>query len=39
MPGGGWGQPLLPIGVMYDSFVERALEPWSFGIYAGGGPS
>jgi pyruvate dehydrogenase E1 component len=31
-----WGQPLLPIGVMYDPFVERALEPWSFGIYAGG---
>jgi pyruvate dehydrogenase E1 component len=30
-----WGQPLLPIGVMYDPFVERALEPWSFGIYAG----
>jgi pyruvate dehydrogenase E1 component len=28
-----WGQP---IGVMYDPFVERALEPWSFGIYAGG---
>jgi pyruvate dehydrogenase E1 component len=21
---------------MYDPFVERALEPWSFGIYAGG---
>jgi pyruvate dehydrogenase E1 component len=31
-----WGQPLFPIGVMYDPFVERALEPWSFGIYAGG---
>src|SRR6476469_5552825 len=31
-----WGQPLLPIGVMYDPFVERALEPWSFGIYPGG---
>ncbi|WP_445397272.1 transketolase-like TK C-terminal-containing protein [Streptomyces sp. LE64] len=31
-----WGQPLLPIGVMYDPFVNRALEPWSFGIYAGG---
>ncbi len=30
------GQPLLPIGVLYDPFVERALEPWSFGIYAGG---
>jgi hypothetical protein len=32
----GGGQPLLPSGVMYDPFVERALEPWSFGIYAGG---
>jgi pyruvate dehydrogenase E1 component len=31
-----WGQPLLPIGVVYDPFVERALEPWSFGLYAGG---
>lgn len=31
-----WGQPLLPIGVLYDPFVERALEPWHFGIYAGG---
>jgi pyruvate dehydrogenase E1 component len=31
-----WGQPLMPIGVLYDPFVNRALEPWSFGIYAGG---
>ncbi|MFF5989923.1 transketolase-like TK C-terminal-containing protein [Prauserella flavalba] len=31
-----WGQALLPIGVLYDPFVERALEPWSYGIYAGG---
>ncbi|WP_409464134.1 transketolase-like TK C-terminal-containing protein [Amycolatopsis sp. GA6-003] len=31
-----WGRPLLPIGVLYDPFVERALEPWSFGIYGGG---
>ena len=31
-----WGQQLFPIGVLYDPFVERALEPWSFGIYAGG---
>ncbi|MDQ1636300.1 MAG: pyruvate dehydrogenase component [Frankiaceae bacterium] len=31
-----WGQPLLPVGVMYDPFVNRALEPWSFGMYAGG---
>ena len=30
------GQPLLPIGTMYDPFVNRALEPWSFSIYAGG---
>lgn len=31
-----WGQPLLPIGVLYDPFVNRALEPWTYGIYAGG---
>ncbi|GAA3931203.1 pyruvate dehydrogenase [Actinomadura viridis] len=31
-----WNRPLLPIGVLYDPFVGRALEPWSFGIYAGG---
>jgi pyruvate dehydrogenase E1 component len=30
------GEPLLPIGTMYDPFITRALEPWSFGIYAGG---
>ena len=30
------GEPLLPIGTIYDPFVGRALEPWSFGIYAGG---
>ncbi|HEY5332709.1 MAG TPA: pyruvate dehydrogenase, partial [Solirubrobacterales bacterium] len=30
------GRPLLPIGTLYDPFVSRALEPWSFGIYAGG---
>jgi pyruvate dehydrogenase E1 component len=29
------GQPLLPIGTLYDPFVNRALEPWSFGMYAG----
>ena len=29
------GAPLLPIGTMYDPFVNRALEPWSFGMYAG----
>jgi pyruvate dehydrogenase E1 component len=31
-----FGQPLLPIGTIYDPFVGRALEPWSFGMYAGG---
>lgn len=31
-----WGEPLFPIGVLYDPFVERALEPWSYGMYAGG---
>lgn len=31
-----WGFPLIPIGVMYDPFVARALEPWTFGVYAGG---
>lgn len=30
------GQPLLPIGTIYDAFVCRALEPWSFAIYSGG---
>ncbi|HWD11055.1 MAG TPA: pyruvate dehydrogenase [Solirubrobacteraceae bacterium] len=30
------GRPLLPIGTLYDPFVNRALEQWSFGIYAGG---
>ena len=30
------GQPLLPIGTLYDPFLARALEPWSFGIYSGG---
>jgi pyruvate dehydrogenase E1 component len=30
------GEPLFPIGTLYDPFVTRALEPWSFGIYAGG---
>jgi pyruvate dehydrogenase E1 component len=30
------GLPLLPIGTLYDPFVTRALEQWSFGIYAGG---
>ena len=30
------GEPLIPIGTIYDPFVARALEPWTFGIYAGG---
>jgi pyruvate dehydrogenase E1 component len=30
------GQALLPIGTVYDPFVNRCLEPWSFGMYAGG---
>ena len=30
------GQPLLPIGTVYDPFVGRAYEPWVFGSYAGG---
>lgn len=31
-----WGEYLIPIGTLYDPFVSRALEPWSFGVYAGG---
>lgn len=31
-----WGQRLIPIATIYDPFVSRALEPWSYGIYAGG---
>lgn len=31
-----WGRRLIPIGTLYDPFVARALEPWSFGNYAGG---
>lgn len=31
-----WGERLIPIGVLYDCFLGRALEPWSYGIYAGG---
>jgi pyruvate dehydrogenase E1 component len=30
------GEPLLPIGTIYDPFIARALEPWVFGSYAGG---
>ena len=35
-PGAVGANRCFPIGVLYDPFVERALEPWSFGIYAGG---
>jgi len=31
-----WGRRLLPIGTLYDPFITRTLEQWSFGIYAGG---
>ena len=31
-----WGQRLIPIATLYDPFVSRALEPWSYGLYAGG---
>ncbi|GAB3623502.1 pyruvate dehydrogenase [Mariniluteicoccus endophyticus] len=31
-----WGERLIPIGTLYDPFVERALEPWRYGMYAGG---
>ncbi|WP_282072551.1 transketolase-like TK C-terminal-containing protein [Janibacter hoylei] len=31
-----WGRRLIPIATLYDPFVGRALEPWSYGIYSGG---
>jgi pyruvate dehydrogenase E1 component len=31
-----WGEPLIPIATLYDPFISRALEPWSYGIYSGG---
>lgn len=37
--GAAWsrsGHSMIPIGAIYDPFVERALEPWSYGMYAGG---
>lgn len=37
--GSSWsrhGEPLFPVGTIYDTFLGRALEPWSFGIYGGG---
>ena len=30
------GEPLVPVGTLYDPFLARALEPWQFGLYAGG---
>ncbi len=30
------GQPLFPIGTIYDPFLMRCYEPWAFGVYAGG---
>lgn len=32
------GQPLLPIGTLYDRFVNSAPEPWSFGLCGGAQP-
>jgi pyruvate dehydrogenase E1 component len=31
-----WGERLIPIATLYDPFISRALEPWSYGIYSGG---
>ena len=31
-----WGERLIPIATLYDPFVSRALEPWSYGMYSGG---
>jgi pyruvate dehydrogenase E1 component len=31
-----WGRRLIPIATLYDPFIARALEPWSYGIYSGG---
>ncbi|MDQ4113727.1 MAG: pyruvate dehydrogenase [Actinomycetota bacterium] len=31
-----WGERLIPMATLYDPFVSRALEPWAYGIYAGG---
>lgn len=31
-----WGERLIPIATVYDPFISRALEPWSYGIYSGG---
>ncbi|MEV0290338.1 pyruvate dehydrogenase [Kribbella sp. NPDC050820] len=31
-----WGERLIPVATLYDPFVSRALEPWAYGIYAGG---
>ncbi|WP_291794814.1 pyruvate dehydrogenase [Brevibacterium sp.] len=34
--GSRWGRTLLPIAALYDPFINRALEPWTFSLYAGG---
>lgn len=31
-----WGERLIPIATIYDPFISRALEPWSYGIYSVG---
>ena len=31
-----WGERLIPLATLYDPFLSRALEPWSYGIYSGG---
>lgn len=36
LTGSRWGQPLIPIATIYDAFINRALEPWTFGLYSGG---
>ena len=36
LTGSRWGQPLIPIATLYDPFINRALEPWTFGVYSGG---
>ena len=31
-----WGERIIPLATLYDPFLSRALEPWSYGIYSGG---
>ncbi|HVN28863.1 MAG TPA: hypothetical protein VMT64_10280 [Candidatus Binataceae bacterium] len=35
LAGGLYGQPLLPIGTVYDPFVCRALDAFIYGLYSG----